>query len=108
MRSLRTKITLVTVCIILITLVIVTSLSVLFIRRNERRDSEQMLLLLCETGERNLEYYFSSVQKSVGKVAVFVENDLNGLDDSRLARHMERVGKYFDELVCKTNGVLTY
>lgn len=108
MRSLRTRLTLVTVCIILITFVIVTSLSVLFIRRNERRDSEQMLLLLCETGERNLEYYFSSVQKSVGKVAVFVENNLDGLDDDRLARHMERVGKYFDELVYKTNGVLTY
>ena len=108
MRSLRTRITLLAVCVVIVALAVVTLSSVLFIRNNERRDSEQLLLLLCETGERNLDYYFNSVQKAVGKVAMFVENDLDGLDDEHLARHMDRVGRYFDELVYKTNGVLTY
>ena len=108
MRSLRTRITLLTVYVVIIVLVIITLSSVLFIRNNEHRDSEQLLLLLCETGERNLDYYFDSVQRSVGKVAAFVEEDLDGLETGQLEHHMERVGKYFDELVYRTNGVLTY
>ena len=108
MRSLRTKITLMTVCVIVIAVIIVTFLSVFFIRRNEQREADQLLLLLCETGEKNLDYYFNSVQKSVRKVASFAEADLEGLEDEQLQRHMERVGKYFDEMASKTNGVLTY
>ena len=108
MNSLRTKITLLTVCVVIIALVIVTLLSVLFIRNNERLESNQLLLLLCETGERNLDYYFDSVEKSVKKVASFVEEDMDGLEDEQLAAHIERVGKYFDEMAYRTNGVLTY
>ena len=108
MRSLRTQITLMTVCVILVALTVVMFSSVIFIRKTEHRKSDQLLLLLCETGERNLEYYFNSVQKSVRKVASFVETDLDGVDDERLARHIDRVRKYFDEMASKANGVLTY
>lgn len=108
MRSLRTRITVMMVCVILLVVTSITMLTAVFIRRNEHQKSDQLLLLLCETGERNLDYYFNSVQKSVGKVASFVEADLDGLEDAQLARHMERVGKYFDEMASKTNGVLTY
>lgn len=108
MHSLRTRITLLTVCVVIVALTVVTFLSVMFIRNNERLESDQLLLLLCETGERNLEYYFNSVQKSVSKVASFVEKDLDGLETEQLERHMERVGRYFEEMANKTNGVLTY
>ena len=108
MHSLRTRITLLTVCVIVIAVSAVTLLSVLFIRNNERRESQQLLLLLCETGERNLDYYFNSVQKSVGKVAAFVEDDLDGLETKQLERHIDRVRNYFEEMAYKTNGVLTY
>ena len=76
MHSLRTRITLVTVCLIVIAVGIVTTLGVLFIRKSERQETNQLLLLLSETGERNLDYYFNSVQKSVGKVSTFVEEDI--------------------------------
>ena len=108
MRSQRTKITLMTVCVILFTLTAVMLFSVIFIRTNEHHKSEQLLLLLCETGERNLDYYFNSVQRSVRKVESFVTADLDGLEERQLQRHMERVRKYFDEMASKTNGVLTY
>ena len=65
MHSLRTKIATLTVCITVIAVVVVSMLSVMFIRRTERGKSNQLLLLLCETGERNLDYYFDSVEKSV-------------------------------------------
>ena len=108
MRSLRTKITLMTVCVILFTLTAVMLFSVIFIRTNEHHKSEQLLLLLCETGERNLDYYFNSVQRSIRKVESFVTADLDGLEEQQLQHHMERVRKYFDEMASKTNGVLTY
>ena len=108
MHSLRTRITLMTVCVVLFALTAVMAFSVYFIRTNEQHKSEQLLLLLCETGERNLEYYFTSVQRSVRRVASFVTADLEGLEEQQLQRHMERVRKYFDEMASKTNGVLTY
>ncbi|MBR0410754.1 MAG: diguanylate cyclase [Eubacterium sp.] len=111
MHSLRTRITLLTVWMIIISVTVVTMVSVFFIRHNERREAQQLILLLCETGERNLDYYFNSVQKSVGKVSAFVEEDLETLDSlepKQLSAHMERVGKCFDEMAYKANGVLTY
>ena len=107
MHSLRTRITLMTVFVVLIALTVMTCICVLFIRRSEHRDSEQMLLLLCETGERNLDYYFDSVQKSVQKVASYAEADLEGLRDEQLEKHMEHMEKYFEEMAYRTNGVLT-
>lgn len=108
MHSLRTKFTMLTIIVVVISVFIVALLSVVFIRSNERREAEQLLLLLCETGQRNLDYYFNSVQKSVEKVAAYAEGDLDGLEDEQFQRHMDRVARYFDEMACKTSGVLTY
>ena len=108
MKSLRTKMTLLTISVIILVVISMALISIIFIRTNEKQQSNQLLLLLCETGERNLDYYFDSVQKSVRRVAAYVESDLDGLEDEQLERHMERVGKKFDEMASKTNGVLTY
>ena len=108
MRSLRTRITVMTLCVVIIAVTTVAFLSVVFIRKNERRDSDQLLLLLCETGERNLDYFFNSVQRSVERVASFAEDDIEGLDNVTLGNHVKRVEEYFDEMASKTNGVLTY
>ena len=108
MHTLRIKIASLTVLITVVAVVVVTLLSVFFIRNAEHRKSDQLLLLLCETGERNLDYYFASVEKSVRKVANFAEKDLDGIEDEKLAAHMERVRLFFDEAANKTNGVLTY
>ena len=108
MGSLRTKMTLLTVCIIILVVTSMALLSIVFIRNTKQQESNQLLLLLCETGERNLDFYFNSVQKSVRKVAAFVEADLDGLEEEQLSRHIERVSSHFDEMASKANGVLTY
>ena len=108
MKSLRTRMTLLTILLIILVVVSMALISIVFIRTTERQKSDQLLLLLCETGERNLDYYFDSVQKSVRRVAAYVEADLDGLEDAQLERHMERIGRKFDEMASKTNGVLTY
>lgn len=108
MHSLRTKIALLTVFVITVAVTVVTVLSVVFIRRNERVKSEQLLLLLCETGEQSLDYYLDNAQKSVARAAAFAEGDLDGLEPDKLAAHMERAEKYFEDAASKTNGVLTF
>lgn len=108
MRSLRTKITVMTLFVVIFAVTVVTASSVFFIRKTEHRKADQLLLLLCDTGEKNLEYYFSSVQRSVEKVATFVEADLDGIDDENLSRHVDHARVYFDQMAYKTNGVLTY
>ena len=96
------------VSITVIAVFVAALLSVLFIRNTERRKSDQLLLLLCETGERNLDYYFNSVEKSAKKVSAFAEKNLEGLEEDQLKEHMEKVRLYFEEIANKTNGVLTY
>ena len=100
--------TLLIVCVIVVTVSSMAALSVYFIRSTETQKSNQLLLLLCETGERNLDYYFASVERSVKKVSAFVENDLNGLETGQLERHVERVREFFDIMANRTTGVLTY
>ena len=108
MRSFRARFTILTVCVAIFAVSVISATSVLFIKNNEHSKSDQLLLLLCETGEKNLDYYFNSVQKSVERVAAYTEGDLDGLSNKELEAHVERVGKYFDEMAHKTNGVLTY
>ena len=108
MHSLRTKITMLTVWVTLFAVAVTTLLSVLFIRNSEHDRSDQLLLLLCETGERNLDYYFNSVEKSVKKVAAYAEKDMDGLETEKFQAHTERVQKFFEETANKTNGVLTF
>ena len=108
MHSLRSRITLLTVFVTALAVSLVTMVSVLFIRNSKHRESEQMLLLLCETGQRNLDYYFNSIQNSVEKVAAFSEENLVGLEDGVLKRQVNRTRRFFDKMAGKTNGVLTY
>ena len=95
MKSLRTKITSITIIIVAIAVTIVSSISVFFIRNNEHRKSDQLLLVLAETGKNNLDYYFSSVQKSVGKVSSYANSNISGLDDVNLNKHIEYMKTYF-------------
>ena len=97
-----------TVFVVMVAVCAVTLLTVVFVQRTEERESDQLLVLLCETGRKNLDYYFDSIQKSVGKVALYAESDLEGLSEEQLTRHMDHVGAYFDEMAHKTNGVFTY
>ena len=109
MHSLKSRITMLTVIVTIVAVVMVTALSVFFIIKSEKREAEQTLLLLSETGQRNLDYYFDSVEKSIGRVAKFASDDLGNVrTEEEFAEHMERVRDYFDIAAHKTNGVLTY
>ena len=108
MRSLKTKLVVTMLSIIFAVVLAITLLSVVFIRSTASRKSDQLLLMLCENGQNSLDYYFDSVQNSVNNITAFVEGDLKGLDDENLEKHMENAREYFDIMISKTNGVLTY
>ena len=105
MHSIKTKITAMTVCVIVIAMVIATVFGVMAIRDIGNHDAEQTLLLLCETGQKDLDYYFQNVEQSVETVASYVESDLNAVDDESLQAHMDRVSDVFQKLAYNTNGV---
>ncbi len=108
MHSIRSKITLMTVTAIVIVMVTAAVSGVMAIRDIGNESAKRTLLLLCETGEKNLDHYFQSVEQSVEMVSAYVESDLDGLDDEKLEAHMKRVDEIFKRLTYKTQGVTTY
>ena len=111
MHSIRTKMTLLTVVAIVIAMAIATILGVTAIQNIGHSSSNQMLLLLCETGEKNLDSYFESVEQSVEMVSTYAKEDLAELDDlsdEALASHVDHMRNIFAKTASKTNGVLTY
>lgn len=99
MHSIKTKITAMTVSVIVIAMFIAMFFGVTAIRDIGNRDAEQTLLLLCETGQKDLNYYFQNVEQSVETIAAFVGSDLNGTDDESLQAHIDRVSDVFQQLV---------
>lgn len=108
MYSIKTKMTAITVCGIVIAMIVAAALGVTAIRNLGNRSADQTLLLLCEKGQKDLNHYFDSVEQSVEMVSAYVESDLSGLEDDALQAHLDRVSKFFQRLTYKTDGVLTY
>ena len=108
MNSNRVRITAVMVMAIIITMGVATFLGVLAIRSIGRSDSDQMLLLLGESGRNELEDYFDSVEQAVEIEAAYAESDLQyrGLDG--LSEHVEWARGIFSRIANRTDGVLTY
>ena len=108
MNSIRTKTTLITVIAMVVAMTITAFIGINAIRSLGKSSSEQMLLLLCETGEKNLDHYFNGIEQSVALVSSFAETDLEQTDLSDLDKHMERVSSMFSKIADRTDGVLTY
>lgn len=106
--SLRTKITLMMAFAIIISMIIAAVLGVVAIRNIGKETADQQLMLLCETGQKNLDSYFNSVEQSVDMVQAYVEEDLDGVDDESLQAHVNRVSDIFKKLTYNNNGILTY
>ena len=89
-------------------MVVAALLGVTAIKEIGNRTADRILYLLCETGEKNLDSYFESVEQSVEMVSAYVESDLDGLEREKLKEHLERTRDIFSKLAYRTNGVVTY
>ena len=108
MRTIRSKITWLTVSAIVVSIAVATVFGISSIRELGNNNSEKMLTMLCETGEKNLDHYFESMEQSVVMVASFAEADLDTIELSHLGEHVERTKNVFNNIAENTNGVLTY
>ena len=108
MHSIRTKITLLCTFMIVATMIVASAYGIGAIREMGYRNANETLTHLCETGEKNLDNYFGSVEQSVEMVGAYIESDLDGLDDDHLQAHLDRVSEICERLMSKTEGVLTY
>ena len=108
MKHIKTKITLIIVAAIILSIGIMTLLGMNSIKTLGQEDSEQILLLMCETGQKNLDTYFVSVERSVELISSYVEDDLEQTDMDDLSSHIDRVRGVFENIANQTDGVLTY
>ncbi len=108
LRSMRKKATWIIVCAMVAVMILVTVVGAIAIRGIGKTDSNHLLMQLCESGEKSLDYYFDGVEKSVQMVSAYVESDLEGLAPDQLDAHIERAKDVFAKMTHRTNGVLTY
>ena len=108
MHSLQTKTTLLPVFAIVATMAAAMILSVIAIHNLGSSSSDQILFLLCESGEKNLDSHFERVEQSVETISSYAEADLAAVDLRELGGHLERVRDLFEKTANNTEGILTY
>ena len=108
MRSIQSKTTLLTIAGILVAIIVATIISAISVRNIGIDSAKQNLQLLCEAGEKSLDYYFESVEQSVETVSTYIKSDLLTISDSELDQHMARAKNVFNTSANQTNGVMTY
>lgn len=108
MNSIRTKFTLLNLCTILVAISIAAAIGVISIRNLGRDDADQLLHLTAETGVKNLDAYFESVEHSVKTVAALVHDSFDGMTEDGLEEQVEHTRSLFGRIAYNTNGVLTY
>lgn len=108
MRSIQSKTTFLTIAGILVAIIVATIISAISVRNIGIDSAKQNLQLLCEAGEKSLDYYFESVEQSVETVSTYIKSDLLTIGDDQLDEHMARAKNVFNTSANKTNGVMTY
>ncbi len=108
MKSIRSRITFLIVVAIVLATGITMIIGINDVTSIGQNSSEQALRLLCESGEKNLDYYFESVSQSVDMVAAYAESDLEARGGRDLEEHIEMVSSFFGKVARQTNGVLTF
>ncbi len=108
MRSIQSKTTLLTIAGILVAIIVATIISAISVRNIGIDSAKQNLQLLCEAGEKSLDYYFESVEQSVETVSTYIKSDLLTISDTQLNEHMDRARNVFNTAAKQTNGVMTY
>ena len=107
MKSIRTKISLITLSAIIVTMLFGMLIGYIAVSRVGQSSASDVLLLMCESGQKNLNTYFGSVERSVAMVSSYAENDLLTTDPADLQEHVDRVNSVFARVAGRTNGILT-
>ena len=77
MRSIRTKISLITMVAIVVSVLLIGGVGVLFIRNEGERESDREMTLLCDAKRMTLNEYLKSIEQSVDMVARYATEILS-------------------------------
>lgn len=99
---------LLTITGIIATMAVAVSIGAISMHNLASDAAKNTLSLLCETGQKNLDSYFQSVEQSVEMVSTYAKADLENLSIEELNDHVENTRKVFGRTATKTNGILTY
>lgn len=108
MRSIQSKTTFLTMAGIIVAIILATIISAISVRNIGVDSAKQNLRLLCEAGEKSLDYYYESVEQSVETVSTYIKSDLLTISSNQLGEHINRAKSVFTTSANKTNGVMTY
>ena len=108
MDGVKSKIIAISISVMVLAMIAAAALGLTAMKAAEKREANQMLFLMCETGQKNLDHDFQSVEQSVAMVSAYVESDLDGLSEEQIQAHLARVKGIFTRIIGKTDGVLTY
>lgn len=94
-HSIRTKITLLTACAVIVALGIATAIGIVAIRNQGSRDADETITLMCRTGQLNLNSYFEDVKQSVNTVSTLVQESLEDASYDQLNDQVERAQSFW-------------
>ncbi len=78
MPSIRTKISLITMIAILVSVLLTGGVGILFIRSEGERSSDQEMTLMCDAKRKNLNEYLKSIEQSVDIAARYATEEMSG------------------------------
>lgn len=112
MHSLRTKSILLNVTSIVVAIGVVATISAISIANFGHANTEQSLMLYCQSGKNNINYYFKSTEQSLDSIKELIDDDLSKISDgdfnTEFTNHVSRARTFFSEIAVHTNGILTY
>ena len=112
MHSLRAKSILLNVISIIIAIGAIATISGFSVANFGHSSAEKTLMLQCETGKNNINFYFKSTEQSLESIKELIDDDLSKITDdafsTEFSNHVLRAQTYFKAIATHTNGILTY
>lgn len=108
MRSIRGKMTVLTVAAVIISILSIGVISILSIRAEEENAARQQMTLISQVGQMKLDASLNSIEQSVLTVFRFATEELNSGEEADIAGHVDLVDRFFKTVADNTNGALNY
>ena len=107
MRSIRGKISILTIAAVVVSIMAIGLASIYNIRSEEDDSARREMALICKDQQMTMDAYLNSIQQSVLTVSHLAEEDL-AKGDVDLKEHLGMIDTVFHSIARNTNGVLTY
>ncbi|MBQ3380692.1 MAG: hypothetical protein IJG58_02880, partial [Oscillospiraceae bacterium] len=91
MRSIRGKMTVLTVAAVIISILSIGVISILSIRAEEENAARQQMTLISQVGQMKLDASLNSIEQSVLTVFRFATEELNSGEEADIAGHVDLV-----------------